>query len=305
MLQFLARRFAFNVLVLIGVLFVVYALLLLTGDPAAAFLPLDARPEQIAAIRARMGLDQPYPVQFAQFVGRALQGDFGESFRQRRPAMGLVLERVPETLRLGAVGLAIALCVGAPLGAIAALRKGTWIDRSTRLTAALGQAAPDFWVGLLLLLVLGVQLGLLPISGTGDWRHLVMPGLVIALPTIPIMVRIFRSSILDVLDQNYIRTARAKGLNEREVFRRHIARNASIPIVTVTSFEVSSILSGALIAEVIFAYPGMAQLAYTAIINRDMAVIQAFVVVVSLVVITTNMTLDVAYALLDPRVRIK
>ena len=304
MIRFLLRRLAFNLLVLLGVLFVVHGLLLLTGDPAAAYLPLDAKQEDIVALRGRLGLDDPYPIQFAKFVGRVTRGDFGDSFRQNRPAMGLVWERVPETLTLGAVGLAISTVIGAPLGAIAALRKDTWVDRSARFTAVLGQAAPDFWVGLILLLVLGVLLRWLPTSGIGGWRHLVMPGLVIALPTIPILVRIFRSSILGVLDQNYIRTARAKGLNGRQVFRSHIMRNAAIPVVTVTSFEIARILSGALIAEVIFAYPGMAQLAYTAIVNRDMAVVQAFVLVVSVVVITTNMLLDLCYALLDPRVRI-
>lgn len=305
MIRFLLRRLAFNLLVLLGVLFVVHGLLLLTGDPAAAYLPLDAKQEDIVALRSRLGLDDPYPIQFAKFVGRVAQRDFGDSFRQNRPAMGLVWERVPETLTLGAVGLAISTVIGAPLGAIAALRKDTWVDRSARFTAVLGQAAPDFWVGLILLLVLGVLLRWLPTSGIGGWRHLVMPGLVIALPTIPILVRIFRSSILGVLDQNYIRTARAKGLNGRQVFRSHIMRNAAIPVVTVTSFEVARVLSGALIAEVIFAYPGMAQLAYTAILNRDMAVVQAFVLVVSVVVITTNMLLDLCYALLDPRVRIR
>ena len=305
MIRFLLRRLAFNLLVLLGVLFVVHGLLLLTGDPAAAYLPLDAKQEDIVALRGRLGLDDPYPIQFAKFVGRVAQRDFGESFRQNRPAMGLVWERVPETLTLGAVGLAISTVIGAPLGAIAALRKDTWVDRSARFTAVLGQAAPDFWVGLILLLVLGVLLRWLPTSGIGGWRHLVMPGLVIALPTIPILVRIFRSSILGVLDQNYIRTARAKGLNGPQVFRSHIMRNAAIPVVTVTSFEIARILSGALIAEVIFAYPGMAQLAYTAILNRDMAVVQAFVLVVSVVVITTNMLLDLCYALLDPRVRIR
>ena len=305
MIRFLLRRLAFNLLVLLGVLFVVHGLLLLTGDPAAAYLPLDAKQEDIVALRGRLGLDDPYPIQFAKFVGRVTRGDFGDSFRQNRPAMGLVWERVPETLTLGAVGLAISTVIGAPLGAIAALRKDTWVDRSARFTAVLGQAAPDFWVGLILLLVLGVLLRWLPTSGIGGWRHLVMPGLVIALPTIPILVRIFRSSILGVLDQNYIRTARAKGLNGRQVFRSHIMRNAAIPVVTVTSFEIARILSGALIAEVIFAYPGMAQLAYTAILNRDMAVVQAFVLVVSVVVITTNMLLDLCYALLDPRVRIR
>ena len=305
MIRFLLRRLAFNLLVLLGVLFVVHGLLLLTGDPAAAYLPLDAKQEDIVALRGRLGLDDPYPIQFAKFVGRVAQRDFGDSFRQNRPAMGLVWERVPETLTLGAVGLAVSTVIGAPLGAIAALRKDTWVDRSARFTAVLGQAAPDFWVGLILLLVLGVLLRWLPTSGIGGWRHLVMPGLVIALPTIPILVRIFRSSILGVLDQNYIRTARAKGLNGRQVFRSHIMRNAAIPVVTVTSFEIARVLSGALIAEVIFAYPGMAQLAYTAILNRDMAVVQAFVLVVSVVVITTNMLLDLCYALLDPRVRIR
>ena len=305
MIRFLLRRLAFNLLVLLGVLFVVHGLLLLTGDPAAAYLPLDAKQEDIVALRGRLGLDDPYPIQFAKFVGRVTRGDFGDSFRQNRPAMGLVWERVPETLTLGAVGLAISTVIGAPLGAIAALRKDTWVDRSARFTAVLGQAAPDFWVGLILLLVLGVLLRWLPTSGIGGWRHLVMPGLVIALPTIPILVRIFRSSILGVIDQNYIRTARAKGLNGRQVFRSHIMRNAAIPVVTVTSFEIARILSGALIAEVIFAYPGMAQLAYTAILNRDMAVVQAFVLVVSVVVITTNMLLDLCYAFLDPRVRIR
>ena len=305
MIRFLLRRLAFNLLVLLGVLFVVHGLLLLTGDPAAAYLPLDAKQEDIVALRGRLGLDDPYPIQFAKFVGRVTRGDFGDSFRQNRPAMGLVWERVPETLTLGAVGFAISTVIGAPLGAIAALRKDTWVDRSARFTAVLGQAAPDFWVGLILLLVLGVLLRWLPTSGIGGWRHLVMPGLVIALPTIPILVRIFRSSILGVIDQNYIRTARAKGLNGRQVFRSHIMRNAAIPVVTVTSFEIARILSGALIAEVIFAYPGMAQLAYTAILNRDMAVVQAFVLVVSVVVITTNMLLDLCYALLDPRVRIR
>ena len=305
MIRFLLRRLAFNLLVLLGVLFVVHGLLLLTGDPAAAYLPLDAKQEDIVALRGRLGLDDPYPIQFAKFVGRVTRGDFGDSFRQNRPAMGLVWERVPETLTLGAVGLAISTVIGAPLGAIAALRKDTWVDRSARFTAVLGQAAPDFWVGLILLLVLGVLLRWLPTSGIGGWRHLVMPGLVIALPTIPILVRIFRSSILGVIDQNYIRTARAKGLNGRQVFRSHIMRNAAIPVVTVTSFEIARILSGALIAEVSFAYPGMAQLAYTAILNRDMAVVQAFVLVVSVVVITTNMLLDLCYALLDPRVRIR
>ena len=171
--------------------------------------------------------------------------------------------------------------------------------------AAIGQAIPDFWLGIMLILILGVNLHWLPISGTGDWRHLVMPGLVVALPTLPAVVRIYRSSLIGVLDRDYVRAARARGLNGAQVFSRHVARNAAIPIVTVLAFEVGSIMSGALIAEVIFAYPGMGRVAYQAILNRDIAVVQAYVFLVSLIVVTTNMLLDVAYSLLDPRVRVR
>ena len=305
MARFILRRLSYNVLVLVGVLFFVHGLLLATGDPAASLLPIDAGPEAIDNIRDKHGLNDPLPVQFVKFVGRVGQGDFGDSWQHSRPALDLILERAPASLRLGLVGLGIALVVGTPLGALAAIKKGTWIDQSARFVAVLGQATPGFWLGIMLLLILGVQLELLPISGAGDWRHLVMPGIVIALPTIPSIVRIFRSSLIGVLERDYVRTARAKGLGGLRVFRRHVTRNASIPVITVISFEVGAILSGALIAEVIFAYPGVGRLAYVAILGRDLALVQAYVVVVSVVVLTTNMLLDLAYALIDPRVRVR
>ena len=305
MARFLLRRLSYNVLVLLGVLFFVHGLLLATGDPAASLLPIDAGAEALEAVQKKHGLDDPLPVQFVKFVGRAAQGDFGDSWQHSRPALDLILERAPASMRLGLVGLGIALAVGTPLGALAALRKGTWIDQSARFVAVMGQATPGFWLGIMLLLILGVQLELLPISGSGDWRHLVMPGIVIALPTIPSIVRIFRSSLIGVLERDYVRTARAKGLGGLRVFRRHVTRNASIPVITVISFEVGAILSGALIAEVIFAYPGVGRLAYIAILGRDLALVQAYVVVVSVVVLTTNMLLDLTYALIDPRVRVR
>lgn len=305
MTRIVLRRIAYNAFVLLGVLFVVHGLLLLTGDPAAAYLPLDASAEQVELMRVRLGLDRPFLIQFFDFVGRAVRLDFGESFRNTAPAMEMVIKRIPATLQLGVVGLVFSLSVAVPLGAIAALRRDTWIDRVARAVAALGQAAPSFWVGLVLLLVFGVRLGWLPVSGAGSWRHLILPGIVIALPTVPPIVRLFRSSIIDVQDRDYVRTARSKGLGGWRIFRSHVARNSSVPLVTLISFEISSILSGALIAEVIFAYPGMGRLAYQAIISRDMAVVQAFVVVVSLVVLTTNLLLDLCYAALDPRVRLR
>ena len=305
MARFILRRLSYNVLVLLGVLFFVHGLLLATGDPAASLLPIDAGAEALEAVQEKHGLNDPLPVQFVKFVGRVAQGDFGNSWQHSRPALDLILERAPASLRLGLVGLGIALVVGTPLGALAAIKKGTWIDQSARFVAVMGQATPGFWLGIMLLLILGVQLELLPISGAGDWRHLVMPGIVIALPTIPSIVRIFRSSLIGVLERDYVRTARAKGLGGLRVFRRHVTRNASIPVITVISFEVGAILSGALIAEVIFAYPGVGRLAYIAILGRDLALVQAYVVVVSVLVLTTNMLLDLTYALIDPRVRVR
>ena len=305
MARFIGRRLIYNLLVLLGVLFVVHGLLLLTKDPAASLLPIDAGQAAIDNLRNKLGLNDSLPVQFTKFVGRAVQGNFGDSARHARPALDLILEKAPATLQLGLVGLGIALIVGVPLGAISAIRKGTWADRGARLVAIMGQAIPGFWLGIMLILIFGVQLRWLPISGRGDWTHLVLPGIVIALPTIPSVVRIFRSSLIGVLERDYVRTARAKGLSGLRVFRKHVVRNSAIPVLTVIAFEVGSIMSGALIAEVIFAYPGMGRLAYQAILVGDIAVVQAYVVLVSVVVLTTNMFLDVSYALLDPRVRVR
>lgn len=305
MATFVLRRLGYSILVLLGVMFIVNALVLISGDPARAMLPIDATPAQVERLRTDLGLDDPLPIQFSKFVGRAAQGDFGMSHSQNRPALDLVTERLVPTLKLGGLGLAFTLVIGIPLGALAALRKGTWIDHLARSVAALGQAIPAFWLGLMMLLILGVQFRLLPISGSGSWKHLVMPAFTIAVPIIPAVVRIFRSSLIGVLERDYVRTARAKGLSSSRVFRKHVARNASLPVLTVIGFQVGAIMSGALVAEVIFAYPGMGRLAYQAVTNRDIAVVQVFVVFVSVIVLMTNLLIDLAYALLDPRVRVR
>lgn len=305
MLRFLLRRSAYNVVVLIGVLFVVNALILMAGDPATALLPLNATEAQKAQIRADLDLDKPLPVQFAKFLGRAVQGDFGRSHSQGEGALGLVFDRLPTTLQLGGVALVFALVVGLALGAAGALRPNTWVDHVSRAIAALGSAIPQFWMGLMLMLVLGVRFGWLPISGSGGLQYLILPGITVALPTIPPITRIFRSSLLGVVERDYIRTARAKGLNGTRIFRKHVLRNASLPVLTVIGFQVSSILSSALVAEVIFAYPGMGRLAATAVSTRDISVVQAFVFLASAVVLVTNMLVDLGYAVLDPRVRMR
>jgi peptide/nickel transport system permease protein len=302
---FLLRRTISSVLVLIGVLFVVHALILLAGDPTSGLLPVDATPEMRERLRDDLGLDEPVPIQFVQFLGRAVQGDFGEFHAQGGSALDVVLQRLPATLALGVTSLLISLAIGIPLGALSGLRPNSVFDYVARFLAALSQAIPTFWLGLMLMLLFGVRFGWLPISGSGDARHLILPGLTIALSVLPAIVRIFRSSLLGVIDRDYIRTARSKGLSSSRIFRKHVLRNASLPLLTVIGFQISSILSSALVAEVIFAYPGMGRLASQAVATRDLAVIQVFVLLASIVVLVCNMLIDLSYALLDPRVRVR
>lgn len=304
MVAFLARRLIYNAFVLVGVAFIVYALVLLASDPARALLPVTAPADVVEAFRRAQGYDQPVPVQFARFFGRAVVGDFGLSTRFGEPALGIVLERVPATLLLGGLGLAVAAALALPLGALAALRRGTWIDHSVRTVATLGQAIPNFVVAQVLILVVAVGWRALPVSGAGSPAHLVLPALVVGLSSAPGLARILRSSLLEVYGRDYIRTAYAKGLRERAVLLRHALRNAAIPVVTFLAFDVAAILSGVVIVERIFAYPGMGLLAFQAITNRDLPVIQAFVFVSGTVIVTTNLVLDLVYGVLDPRIRV-
>jgi peptide/nickel transport system permease protein len=301
---FLARRLLYNAFVLVGVAFIVYALVLLASDPARALLPVTAPPDVVEAFRRAQGYDQPVPVQFARFLGRALTGDFGLSTRFGEPALGIVLERVRPTLLLGGLGLAISIAIALPLGAFAALHRGTWVDQAVRTVSALGQAIPNFVIAEVLILVVAVGWRALPVSGGGSIAHLVLPALVVGVSSAPGIARILRSSLLDVYGRDYIRTAYAKGLRERTVLLRHGLRNAAIPVITFLAFDVAAILSGVVIVERIFAYPGMGLLAIQAITNRDLPVIQAFVFVSGMVIVTTNLLLDLAYSALDPRIRV-
>jgi peptide/nickel transport system permease protein len=304
MLTFLARRLTYNAFVLLGVSFLVFSLVYLGGDPARAQLPIHTPPEQVESFRESRGLNQPIPIQFVDFVVRAVQGDFGQSLRFRQPAMGLVLERLPATLTLAALGVLTALVIAIPLGTIAAVRRGTWIDHAARTLALLGQAVPSFVLAPVLILILAVTLRLLPVSGTGGPEHLVMPALAVGFASAAGLMRILRSSLLEVFRQDYIRTAEAKGLQPPIVLGRHAFKNAAIPVVTFLAFDIAAIMSGVVIVEVIFAYPGMGRLAFQAIANRDLPVIQAFVFLSGLTIVTANMLLDVVYTWLDPRIRV-
>lgn len=304
MAWFLVRRLLANVVVVLGVAFVVFALVFPTGDPARALLPLDAPPDAVESLRRTLGFDQPIPIQFVGFLGRAIQGDFGTSTRTLEPALGMVLARVPATLTLGLAGVLVSLLISIPLGIVAAVRPGSWVDVLARSLAVVGQAVPGFVLGQVLILVFAVTWRILPVSGSGSPAHLVLPAIVIGLGSAAGLTRILRSSLLDVLGSHYIRTARAKGLSPRRVVLGHALRNAAIPFVTFLAFDLAAILSGVIIVEVIFSYPGMGLLVVQAVTNRDLPVIQAFTFVAAVTIVTVNLALDVLYGLLDPRIRL-
>lgn len=305
MIGFLGRRIAYNAFVLVGVALVVHGLVLLTSDPARALLPPTTPPEVIESFRRAHGYDQPFPIQFGLFLARAIGGDFGDSIRYGEPALGVVAERVPATLLLALTGLAIAVAVALPLGIAAAMRQGSWIDQAARGVVVVGSAVPNFVVAQVLILVLAVGLRALPVSGAGTPAHLVLPGVVVGLTSAAGLVRILRSSLLEVFGREYIRTAYGKGLSQRAVVVRHALRNAAIPVVTFLAFDLAAVLSGVVIVERVFAYPGMGLLATQAVTNRDLPLIQAFVFVSALTIVTANLLLDLAYVALDPRIRVR
>jgi peptide/nickel transport system permease protein len=251
-----------------------------------------------------MGLDRPVPVQYIDFLGRALRGDFGESFRHHEPAMGLVLERIPATLRLSAVAVAFALVIAMPLGVLAALNHRRPLDAVCRVLTLLGQSVPSFWLAIVLILVFAVYLHWLPSSGADGWQSLLLPGLTLGAASAATLARLLRSSLLDVLTQDYIRTAYAKGLSRRAMVVHHALRNAALPVLSYLALQVVFVLSNAVVVESIFAYPGMGRLAVEAIATRDVPVIQAFVTVAAVIVVFVNIGVDLAYVRLDPRIRL-
>ena len=300
---YIVRRALHAVLVVVGVSAVIFFISRLSGDPVSLMVPFDVPQPQREAIRHELGLDQPLPVQYAVFVGNALRGDFGISVRNRVPALRLVLDRVPATLELAAVALVFAVVLAVPLGIVSALKHNSVWDLAGMVLTFLGQSVPSFWLGILLILVLGVNLRLLPISGAGTPWHLLMPGVTLGSFFMASLARLTRSSMLDVLGQDYVRTARAKGLAEWVVVGLHALKNAAIPIVTAIGVYMGQLLSGAVITEQIFAYPGVGRLAIEAISTRDFPVVQANVIFVSVVVVVLSFAVDMVYLVLDPRIR--
>jgi peptide/nickel transport system permease protein len=303
--SYLLRRLWQSLLVIFGVSVVVFLILHLTGDPAALMLPPDATAEDIAKFRHDMGFDDPVAVQYVRFLKGAVRGDFGQSIRHGEPAMGLVVERLPATFELAGAGLVIALALAIPAGIVSAVRRNTSVDYISTVVALLGQAMPTFWLGIMLILVFSVRLNWLPSSGRGDVEHLILPAITLGLFTTARITRLTRSGMLEVLGQDYIRTARAKGMGEPPVVWKHALKNAAIPIVTIVGIELGTLLGGSVITETIFAWPGVGRLSVQAIFNRDYPVVQSAVFLLASTFVIVNFLVDVVYTYLDPRIRFR
>jgi len=301
--SYLLRRLWQSLLVLFGVSVVVFLILHLTGDPAALLLPPDATAEDIARFRTAMGFDDPVGVQYLRFLKGAVRGDFGESLRHGEPAMPLVVERLPATFQLAGAGLLIALALAIPAGIISAMKRNTAVDYIATVSALLGQAMPTFWLGIMLILVFSVRLNWLPSSGRGGLEHLILPAITLGLFTTARITRLTRSGMLEVLAQDYIRTARAKGVGESPVVWKHALKNASIPIVTIVGIDLGTLLGGSVITETIFAWPGVGRLSVQAIFNRDYPVVQSAVFLLASTFVIVNFLVDIVYTYLDPRIR--
>lgn len=302
MQRYVARRLLEAVLVLFGISAVAFALTHVIGDPVVLLLPFQAGPAQVAEMRHILGLDRPLPVQYLAFLTAALRGDFGLSVRQNTPALSLVLDRVPATAELASAALVIAVSFAVPLGVLAALHRRRLVDRAALLFSMLGQSMPTFWLGLQAILLFGVALRWLPTGGMGGFRHLVLPSVVLGVFSAAGILRLTRTSMLDIVAEDYLRTARAKGLREAAVVGRHALRNASLPIVTWIGLELGTLLGGAVVTETVFAWPGMGRLAVQAIFARDIPVVQAVVLFAATIFVTATFCTDMLYAWLDPRI---
>ncbi|KGJ11161.1 MULTISPECIES: ABC transporter permease [Paracoccus] len=303
-LRFLLSRALQGLVVMLGVSALVFFALFLTGDPAALMMSPDASQAEIEAFRRAMGFDDPIWLQYLRFLGNLLQGDLGLSLRYQRPATDLLWERLPATALLALSALIWSSAIGMVLGVVSAVRKNSGLDFVIRVIALLGQAVPVFWLALLMILLFSLRLRWLPSSGMGGWQHLVMPSIALGAYYVSAMTRLVRASLIEVLGQNYIRTARAKGLGQWRIVVRHGLRNAMIPVITVQGMYFAALLGGALVTEIVFAWPGIGRLAVEAIQNRDFPVVQAVVLFTAAVFVIANFLVDIAYTWLNPRIRL-
>lgn len=304
MLKYIARRILITFPVVIGVTIITFSIMhLAPGDPARIMLGVLASDEAVAELRSALDLDRPIPVQYISWLTRVARGDFGRSIQTRRPVLQTIWSRLPATLELTFAAMILSLLIAIPAGIISATRQNSAFDYGSMAGALFGVSMANFWLGLMLMLVFGLHLGWLPISGRGGLSHLILPAITLGTGMAALIARLVRSSMLEVIRLDYIRTARAKGLMERSVIYKHALRNALIPVTTVVALRLPMLFSGAVVTETIFAWPGMGRLLVTAIFERDFPVVQGTVLILALIVILANLLADIAYAYIDPRIK--
>ncbi len=304
MKRYALRQVVQLAVVIVGISMLAFAILHVIGDPVTLLLPQNAGKEEYERYNKLLGLDKPIYVQYWKFASRAVQGDFGKSWYADTPAFKLVLERMPPTLYLTTAGLVTALLIALPLGILAALKRHSFVDSLCTMAAVAGQAMPIFWLGIMLIIIFAVQLRLLPASGYGTWQHFLMPAFTLGAFLAPITMRLVRSGVIEIMNMEYIKTARAKGLAERLVVIKHAFRNACIPVITVLGLQFGQLLGGAVITETVFAWPGVATLTVDAIRNQDFPVVQCAVVLLALIIVAVNFLVDMIVGLIDPRIRV-
>lgn len=304
MTKFLLRRAVLAVLVCLTVLVISFTLTRIAGDPALAVAGPQASAEDVAIIRTAYGLDRPWMTQFLDWAGHAARGDFGRSYLFRAPVAELVRARLPVTLTLGAVGITFALLLALPLGVIAALYEGRAIDRAVMAVALIGQAIPSFWLGLMLIIGVGLRLQWLPIGGIEDWTGYILPGLVLSFSAVPALMRLTRSGMIQALRSDYIRTARAHGLSPVSIVLKHAARNAAMPVVAIAAVQLGFMLGGSIVVESVFSVPGVGFLAWESVSKNDFPVVQAVVLILAVLYIGLTLLADLMNAVLDPRLRV-
>ncbi len=303
MIRFLVRRLIVALLVAATVMTLAFILTRLSGDLAISIAGPNATAADIEAVRKAYGLDRPVLEQFFDWVGRAVTGDLGNSYFFQTRVSSLIAERMPVTLTLGLTGLSLALLISIPMGILAAVRENTNFDRAVQMVALIGQAMPSFWLGLLLMILFGLTLGWLPISGTGSWEHFVMPGIVLAFSAVPALTRLTRAGMIQAMGSDYIRTARAKGLSRASILLKHALRNAAIPVVAIAAVQLGFMLGGSIVIEQVFALHGVGFLAWESIAKNDFPVVQAVVLVLAVIYVALTMVSDLMNAVLDPRLR--
>ena len=304
MLFYIVKRLGVALLVALTVSFLAYMLVFLSGDPALALAGEGARQADIEMVRKTYGLDRPIPVQYADWLGKLVRGNLGMSVYFKTEVGPLVLDKLGTTLWLGVAALAVALVISVPLGVLAAIYKNSWIDRLCLGVAVLGQALPNFFFALLLMMLFSITWRLLPVSGSGTWQHFVMPALALGYYAAPAFMRLIRAGMIEVLDADYIRTARAKGLPATTVVVKHALRNAVVPVVALAAVQLGFLLGGSVVIETIFALDGLGYLAYQSITFKDFPVMQNIVLLLSMIYVVLTLASDIANAWLDPRIRV-